>query len=76
MLLRRTGFAAMLAAGVVLLAGGLQGVVGLDGPLEVATSSQQNQHVRQADTGAPPATRPAADYERRGGDRGDCPHRT
>jgi hypothetical protein len=76
MLLRRTGFAATLAAGVLLLAGGLHGVVGLDGPLDVAGSSQSDRQVRHAEAGPPRATAPAADYGHDGRDRGDCPNRT
>jgi hypothetical protein len=75
MLLRRTGFAATLTAGVLLLAGGLQGVVKVNGPLEVARSSHTSQYA--GSTGAPPTTRDAVNWERPARDRGDCPrHRT
>jgi hypothetical protein len=75
MLLRRTGFAATLTAGVLLLAGGLQGVVKVNGPLEVARTSHTGQYA--GSTGQPPAMRDAANWERPARDRGDCPrHRT
>jgi hypothetical protein len=75
MLLRRTGFAATLTAGVLLLAGGLQGVVKVNGPLEVARSGQTGQYA--GSSASPPATRDAANFERPARHRGDCPeHRT